>query len=50
MLIRFNVKNFLSFDKQADGKSEEFTMVAGKVQWLLVKYEARKKDYIKMKI
>ena len=32
MLIRFNVKNFLSFDKQADGKSEEFTMVAGKVR------------------
>ena len=32
MLIRFNVKNFLSFDKQHDGKSEEFTMIAGKVR------------------
>lgn len=32
MLIRFNVKNFLSFDKQPDGKSEEFTMIAGKVR------------------
>lgn len=32
MLIRFNVKNFLSFDKQSNGTSEEFTMVAGKVR------------------
>lgn len=32
MLVRFNVKNFLSFDKQPNGKSEEFTMIAGKVR------------------
>ncbi len=32
MLIRFNIKNFLSFDKQYDGKSEEFTMITGKVR------------------
>lgn len=32
MLIRFNVRNFLSFDKNEDGKTEEFSMVAGKVR------------------
>ena len=32
MLIRFNVKNFLSFDLREDGKSEEFSMIAGKVR------------------
>lgn len=32
MLIRFNIKNFLSFDKQDNGKSEEFSMIAGKVK------------------
>lgn len=32
MLIRFNVKNFLSFSKREDGKSEEFSMIAGKVR------------------
>ncbi len=32
MLIRFNVKNFLSFDLREDGKSEEFSMLAGKVR------------------
>lgn len=32
MLIRFNVKNFLSFDKNDNGKSEEFSMIAGKVR------------------
>ena len=32
MLIRFNVKNFLSFDSREDGKSEEFSMIAGKVR------------------
>lgn len=32
MLIRFNVKNFLSFDTNEDGKSEEFSMIAGKVR------------------
>lgn len=32
MLIRFNVKNFLSFAEREDGKSEEFSMLAGKVQ------------------
>lgn len=32
MLIRFNVKNFLSFDESEDGKSEEFSMIAGKVR------------------
>lgn len=32
MLIRFNVKNFLSFAASADGKSEEFSMIAGKVR------------------
>ena len=26
MLIRFNVKNFLSFSASEDGKSEEFSM------------------------
>lgn len=31
MLIRFNVKNFLSFDKTEDGKSLEFSMITGKV-------------------
>lgn len=30
MLIRFNVKNFLSFSEREDGKSEEFSMIAGK--------------------
>lgn len=32
MLIRFNVKNFLSFSEREDGKSEEFFMIAGKVR------------------
>jgi len=32
VLIRFNVKNFLSFDKRDDNKSEEFSMIAGKVR------------------
>ena len=32
MLIRFNVKNFLSFDSRENGKSEEFSMIAGKVR------------------
>lgn len=32
MLIRFNVKNFLSFSSREDGKSEEFSMIAGKVR------------------
>lgn len=32
MLIRFNVKNFLSFSENEEGKSEEFSMIAGKVR------------------
>lgn len=32
MLIRFNVKNFLSFAAREDGNSEEFSMIAGKVR------------------
>lgn len=32
MLIRFNVKNFLSFAGREDGGTEEFSMIAGKVQ------------------
>lgn len=32
MLIRFNVKNFLSFSEREDGKSEELSMIAGKVR------------------
>lgn len=32
MLIRFNVKNFLSFDDKENNKSEEFSMIAGKVR------------------
>ncbi len=32
MLIRFNVKNFLSFSEREDGNSEEFSMIAGKVR------------------
>lgn len=32
MLIRFNVKNFLSFSERKDGKTEEFSMLAGKVK------------------
>ena len=32
MLIRFNVKNFLSFSANAEGRSEEFSMIAGKVR------------------
>ena len=32
MLIRFIVKNFLSFSEREDGKSEEFSMIAGKVR------------------
>lgn len=32
MLIRFNVKNFLSFAIKQDGRSEEFSMIAGKVR------------------
>ena len=32
MLIRFNIKNFLSFSAKEDGKSQEFSMIAGKVR------------------
>ena len=32
MLIRFNIKNFLSFSDREDGRSEEFSMIAGKVR------------------
>ena len=32
MLIRFNVRNFLSFSARKDGKSQEFSMIAGKVR------------------
>lgn len=32
MLIRFNVKNFLSFSERKDSRSEEFSMIAGKVR------------------
>lgn len=32
MLKRFNVKNFLSFDKREDKTSEEFSMIPGKVR------------------
>ena len=32
MLIRFNVKNFLSFDTREDGNTEEFSMISGKVR------------------
>ncbi|WP_455615720.1 AAA family ATPase [Eisenbergiella sp.] len=32
MLIRFNVKNFLSFAAREDGHTEEFSMIAGKVR------------------
>ena len=32
MLIRFNVKNFLSFSTRIDKSSEEFSMIAGKVR------------------
>lgn len=32
MLIRFNVKNFLSFNTAEKGNSEEFSMIAGKVR------------------
>lgn len=32
MLIRFNVKNFLSFASREDGGTEEFSMIAGKVR------------------
>ena len=32
MLIRFNVKNFLSFHAKVDETSEEFSMIAGKVR------------------
>lgn len=32
MLIRFNVRNFLSFDETEDEKTEEFSMIAGKVR------------------
>ncbi len=32
MLIRFNVKNFLSFSEREDDRSEEFSMIAGKVR------------------
>jgi len=31
-LIRLNVKNFLSFSEREDGRSEEFSMLAGKVR------------------
>ena len=32
MLIRFNIRNFLSFSSKADGSTEEFSMIAGKVR------------------
>lgn len=32
MLIRFNVRNFLSFASREDGGTEEFSMIAGKVR------------------
>ncbi|MGM9942230.1 MAG: ATP/GTP-binding protein [Bulleidia sp.] len=32
MLIRFNVRNFLSFSSREDGGTEEFSMIAGKVR------------------
>lgn len=32
MLIRFNVRNFLSFASRPDGKAEEFSMIPGKVR------------------
>lgn len=32
MLIRFNVKNFMSFNTTEKGHSEEFSMIAGKVR------------------
>lgn len=32
MLIRFNVKNFLSFNQKKDGSAEEFSMISGKVR------------------
>ena len=32
MLIRFNIKNFLSFSERENGKTEEFSMLAGKVR------------------
>lgn len=32
MLIRFNVKNFLSFSSSEDDRSEEFSMICGKVR------------------
>ena len=32
MLIRFNVKNFLSFASKSDGGTEEFSMIPGKVR------------------
>ena len=32
MLIRFNVKNFLSFSERENGHSQEFSMIAGKVR------------------
>ncbi len=32
MLVRFNVKNFLSFNARDDGRSQEFSMIAGKVR------------------
>ncbi|MGP1437570.1 MAG: AAA family ATPase [Treponema sp.] len=38
MLIRFNVKNFLSFNETDEGKSIEFSMIAGK--------PTRKKEHI----
>ena len=38
MLIRFNVKNFMIFSARNDGKSEEFSMLAGKAR--------KKKDHV----
>ena len=32
MLIRFNVKNFLSFSSKPDGSAQEFSMIAGKTR------------------
>lgn len=40
MLIRFNVKNFMSFSEDETGKSKEFSMISSKVQ--------RKSDHLAM--
>lgn len=46
MLIRFNIKNFLSFSTRDNGKSEEFSMLAGKVR--SKKEHIYDDDYIKL--